>query len=93
VRLVIAVVERRAATAAMERLRAAGYGATRLASSGGFLRRGNTTLFTGVEDDQVDAVLELLRTAAAEGARGQDPARGEGNAVAFVTRVEELRRV
>lgn len=38
-----------------------GYRVTRMASTGGFLRRGNVTLMVGVENDQVDAVTELLR--------------------------------
>ncbi len=34
--------------------------ATKLASSGGFLREGNTTLIVGVEDEQADFVLGLI---------------------------------
>ena len=34
--------------------------ATRIASAGGFLRTGNTTVFMGVEDDQVPLVKRLL---------------------------------
>jgi uncharacterized protein YaaQ len=38
------------------------YRVTRMASTGGFLRRGNVTLLVGVEgDNQVDGVIELLR--------------------------------
>lgn len=37
-----------------------GYGVTRMASTGGFLRRGNITLMVGLQDDQVDDVLEVL---------------------------------
>jgi uncharacterized protein YaaQ len=37
------------------------YRVTRVASTGGFLRRGNVTMMSGVEDDQVDSVIELLR--------------------------------
>ncbi len=36
---------------------------TRMSSTGGFLRRGNSTLLVGVEDDQVEPVIELLRAA------------------------------
>ena len=36
------------------------YRATRLQSSGGFLKQGNATILVGVEDDQVDAVLEIV---------------------------------
>ena len=36
------------------------YRVTRVASTGGFLRRGNVTLMLGVEDDKVQAVIDLL---------------------------------
>lgn len=38
-----------------------GFRVTRVASTGGFLKRGNLTLMTGVEDDQVEGVIDLLR--------------------------------
>lgn len=41
-----------------------GFYITRLASTGGFLRMGSTTLLSGVEDEQVDAMLEIIRTRA-----------------------------
>jgi uncharacterized protein YaaQ len=34
---------------------------TRVASTGGFLKHGNVTLMTGVEDAQVQTVMDLLR--------------------------------
>jgi uncharacterized protein YaaQ len=34
---------------------------TRVASTGGFLRRGNVTLMLGVEQDKIQAVIDLLR--------------------------------
>jgi uncharacterized protein YaaQ len=34
---------------------------TRVASTGGFLRRGNTTLLIGTQDDRVDGALEVIR--------------------------------
>ncbi len=33
---------------------------TKLATSGGFLKAGNTTLFIGVEDDELDCALEII---------------------------------
>ena len=35
--------------------------ATRIASTGGFLRMGNTTVLMGVEDDQVRTCIDLIR--------------------------------
>lgn len=37
---------------------------TRLSSSGGFLRRGNTTLLLGTPDERVDLAIETIRAAA-----------------------------
>ena len=39
------------------------YRVTRMASTGGFLRRGNSTLLVGVEDEQVQPVMDLLHRA------------------------------
>lgn len=36
---------------------------TRVASTGGFLKRGNITLMIGLENNQVDAVIDLLKQA------------------------------
>jgi len=45
----------------LRRLIEAGYRSTRISSTGGFLRRGNTTLLMAMEDNQVDGALEILR--------------------------------
>ena len=39
----------------------AGFYATKLSTTGGFLRTGNLTLLMGVDDDKVDEVLDILR--------------------------------
>lgn len=36
-------------------------GATKLSSTGGFLREGNTTFMIGVDDDRVDEVLNIIK--------------------------------
>ena len=38
-----------------------GYPATKVSSSGGFLRRGNATIFSGVEADELDVVMAIIR--------------------------------
>ena len=38
-----------------------GFRVTRIASTGGWLRRGNTTLMIGVEDEKVDAAIQIIR--------------------------------
>ncbi len=39
----------------------AGFRVTRIASTGGFLRRGNTTLLIGTEDEKVQEVIDVMR--------------------------------
>lgn len=39
---------------------------TKLATSGGFLRRGNTTLFSCVEDKDVDKAIEIVKNECGE---------------------------
>lgn len=35
--------------------------ATKLASTGGFLREGNTTFMIGVDEERIDAIIEIIR--------------------------------
>lgn len=37
------------------------YSVTRLATTGGFLRKGNTTLMIGAEDEKVEDVISLIK--------------------------------
>ena len=59
-KLVTAIVHNEDAANLVDALLEGEYRATRLQSSGGFLKQGNATILVGVEDDQVDAVLELI---------------------------------
>jgi len=61
-KLVLAVVSNQAADRITDALLAAGFRTTRLASTGGFRREGNTTIMMGLEDDDVEPVLAILRS-------------------------------
>ena len=45
----------------VEALTVAGYRATTISTTGGFLRQGNATIFVGTEDENVPQVLQLIR--------------------------------
>ena len=60
-KLVIAVVQGEDATQTVQALSGAGISVTKMASSGGFLQQGNATLLIGVDDDKVDAAIEVIR--------------------------------
>jgi uncharacterized protein YaaQ len=61
VKLVVAIVHNEDAGALVDALLDKEYRATRLHSSGGFLKQSNATIILGVEDASVDAVLEVIR--------------------------------
>ena len=60
-KMITAIVNRRDAADACSALTEAGYYFTRMASSGGFLSGGNTTLLIGTEERLVPQVMEILR--------------------------------
>lgn len=59
-KLVIAIVHSEDAGSLVDALLEKEFRATRLQSSGGFLKQGNATILVGVDDGQVDAVLEVV---------------------------------
>jgi len=61
VKLIVAVIQDKDAVRLLEALIKKGYRATKLASTGGFLREGNTTVLIGVEDGETDGVLGTIR--------------------------------
>ncbi|MBI2915148.1 MAG: cyclic-di-AMP receptor [Firmicutes bacterium] len=60
-KLIIAVVQDQDAGRLIEVLVEEGFGATKLASTGGFLKQGNTTLLVGVDEDKVPHVVDVVR--------------------------------
>jgi uncharacterized protein YaaQ len=60
-KLIIAVVQDKDAPRLVENLIRSGYSATKLASTGGFLREGNSTVLSGVDEADVDKVLDVVK--------------------------------
>lgn len=61
-KLLMVVVQDKDAGHLLEGLLTRGLRATKLASTGGFLREGNTTLMIGVGDERVEEVLDVVRS-------------------------------
>jgi uncharacterized protein YaaQ len=60
-KLVVAIVHNEDAGVLVDALLEHEYRATRLHSSGGFLKQGNASVIVGVEDDRVDEVMAIVR--------------------------------
>jgi uncharacterized protein YaaQ len=59
-KLVHIIVRNEDANKVTEALVENGFYITRLASTGGFLRMGNTVFISGIEDDQLDRMIKLI---------------------------------
>lgn len=60
-KLIIAIVSKDDAGEVSGALTSQNFLVTKLSSTGGFLLSGNTTLLIGTEDENVDAVLEIIK--------------------------------
>ena len=63
-KLIIAILQDEDAGEAISHLNEAGFQVTRLATKGGFLRAGNTTLLAGVENEKVDEAIKIIEEGA-----------------------------
>lgn len=107
-KLVIIIASDSDAERLMKRLIAQGLPATKVSSTGGFLRRGNATILSGVEAEEVDQVMEMIREECharteylpvqslplfGEGTSLTEPVEVRvGGAIAFVVNVERFER-
>lgn len=108
VRLVVAIVRDSDTPALLDALAERRIGATRLASTGGFLREGNTTFLIGIDDERVAEVIEVITECCPRRIQtapqftpgpGQMPSGGvpvqvqAGGAIVFVAPVERFIRI
>jgi len=74
--------------AVMSGLVEAGFRVTQVASTGGFLRRGNNTLLIGTEDERVEEAITLVRQTCRQPER-----EGQRSATIFVMDVEHYQQL
>ena len=60
-KLIFAIVNNDDAPSVSSALTKSGYSVTKLATTGGFLKVGNTTFLIGVDEEKVDKVLDIIR--------------------------------
>ncbi len=60
-KLIIAIVPDNETDEVSHALTSSSFRVTQIASTGGFLRRGHSTLLIGLEDEQVDDALGIIR--------------------------------
>ncbi len=83
-KLIIAIVHDSVNESVSNGLTSANFRVTYVASTGGFLRRGNSTLLIGLEDEKLDQALQIIRDNC-----GEITGTGERRAVIFVLKVDQ----
>jgi uncharacterized protein YaaQ len=86
-KMIIAILRDDDVDSTVHALTAEDFRVTRVASTGGFFRRGSTTLFIGVEDERVDAGIEVVRKQLAPSLTG------EKRATVLVIPVERFEQI
>lgn len=106
-KLIYAIVSNDDSAMVSSSLTKAGFSATKLASTGGFLKAGNTTFMIATEDDKVDQAIEIISnyskhrsqmvptsTAYGAGAYTAFPVEvSVGGATIFVTNIERFEKI
>jgi len=87
-KMIVAILHNTDGDSALGALTEAGFRVTRIAATGGFLRRGNATLLIGVEEKQASEALQILRE---HSAPPVDP--GLKRATVFVLKVDQFEQI
>ena len=87
-KLILTIISDNDADPVSQALILGGFRVTRIASTGGFFRRGSTTLMIGVADEQVNAAIDVLRKSVSPA-----PEAGMKRATLFVLNVEHFSQI
>lgn len=93
-KLIIAIVQDEFSNKVIKALMNNKYRTTKLSSTGGFLKSGNTTLLIGVEDGEVDKVIDIIEKECKDTKvmKGQNEVT-VGGANLFVLDMEDFRKL
>ena len=61
-KLLIAIVQDEDSSKLVSKMMQQGFGVTKLATTGGFLKAGNTTLLLGVDDNRIDEAVRIVES-------------------------------
>ena len=105
-KMITAIINNNDSDAVCSSLREEGFYFTKMSTTGGFLRNGNTTVLMGTEDDRVADALEIIRANSRKRtADAPVPVMGNvemglpmssvtiGGATVFVTAVEQFEKM
>ncbi len=87
-KMIVAILHNTDGESSLQAITEAGFRVTRVAATGGFLRRGNATLLIGADEKQVPDAMQILRE---HSAPAIDP--GQKRATVFVLKVDQFEQI
>lgn len=93
-KLIIAIVQDDYSTKVIKSLMSKKYRTTKLSSTGGFLKSGNTTLLIGVDDEKVNDVIKTIEDECKD--RNDNKGKDEiavGRANIFILNMEDFKKI
>lgn len=93
-KLIIAILKDSITSKVIKSLTKYNYRTTKLSSTGGFLKSGNTTLLIGVEDEKVDQAIKLIENECKD-EKHQDKKDeiNESGANIFILNMDKYKRI
>jgi uncharacterized protein YaaQ len=91
-KLIIAIIQDEHSNKVIRELTDSKFKVTKLASTGGFLKSGNTTLLIGSEDDKINLVEEIFRKNSSDKNVELDKKEVNVSANLFIMPVEDYRK-
>ena len=92
-KLILAIVQDKDSNLLSSQFIDANIQATKLSTTGGFLKAGNTTFIIGIADDRVDEVLKIINLDATSDSSMAYPVEVQvGGATVFVLPIEAFHR-
>jgi uncharacterized protein YaaQ len=85
-KMIVAILKDTDSDAVTQGLTSASFRVTRVASTGGFFKKGTATLFVGVDDDKVEAAITVMR-------EKTTVVTGEKRCTVFVVPVEQFEQI
>lgn len=85
-KMIIAVLKDTDSDAVTQGLTSSEFRVTRVASTGGFFKKGTVTLLVGVDDDKVDAAIQVMKDKTT-------PVSDEKRLTVFVVPVERFEQI
>lgn len=87
-KLIIAILQDNDSEPVSKALTSHDFRVTAIGSTGGFLRRGSSTMLVGVEDDQLETALKIIRETCT-----QPVDQTQHSAVVFVLKVDKSTQI